>query len=272
MAVHLTLDNGTLADTYEAISDTQFTKGCSLVAMLAIKPAATVLDIGCGTGRLARHVLALLSPAGRLVGIDPLPDRVNIAKEKNEYTNAVFQAGNAEDLSPYGGSSFDIVYLNSVFHWVLNKELALREIFRVLKPGGAVGITTGATELNTVTGLQVITDAVLRREPYRQRVNKEECAHIQHGLTTTRLLQLLTGAGFRVDDVHIQSSVQVYQNAREVTLFQEASCFGNYLNHVPPALRAQAKADIEVELEKSRTDQGIQFSHYTIFAVAAKAE
>ncbi|QDR79263.1 class I SAM-dependent methyltransferase [Sporomusa termitida] len=272
MAVHLTLDNGDLADTYEAISDTQFTKGCSLVAKLAIKPGAAVLDIGCGTGRLGRHVLSLLGPAGRLVGIDPLPDRVNIAKEKNEYANAVFQAGNAEDLSPFADSSFDKVYLNSVFHWILNKDLALREISRVLKPGGTVGITTGARELNTVTGLQIITDTVLRREPYRQIVNIAECAHIQHGLTTTGLLQLLAAAGFRVDEVQIQNSVQVYQTPREVTLFQEASCFGNYLNHVPVSLRAQAKADIEAELERNRTGQGIQFGHYTIFAVATKEE
>ena len=272
MAVHLTLDNGELADAYDAISNSQFNRGCTLAARLAIKPGAAVLDIGCGTGRLGRHVISLLGPTGRFVGIDPLPERIKIANNKNEYANAVFQTGNAEDLSQFAGGSFDVVYLNAVFHWVLNKDLALREIQRVLKPGGNIGITTGAGELNIAAGLQLIIDNVLRREPYRQIVSIEESTQNQHGLTTTRLLQLLTAAGFRVLAVQIENSSQIFESPREMTLFQEASCFGNYLNHVPYSLRDQAKSEIEAELEKYRTGPGIRFDHYTIFALAAKGE
>ena len=165
-----------------------------------------------------------------------------------------------------------MVYLNSVFHWVLDKKVALQEIFRVLKPGGKAGIATGAKELNSISGIKLIRDSVLQREQYNRVVHLEDSTQNQHGLTTTQLIQLLTESGLTVTDVQVQRTKGIYQTAREVTRFSEASSFGNYLNHVPPSLREQAKVDIETELEKHQTKDGIMFDSYTIFAIAQKNE
>ena len=235
-----------------------------------MKPGDSVLDIGSGTGRLGRHVISLIVQSGNFVGIDPLGERIKIANEKNEYANAIFWIGNAEDLSSIPANSFDIVYLNAVFHWVLNKEVALQEIFRVLKPGGKVGITTGAKELSSFTGVRLITDNVLKREPYSKLVRLEDSTQNHHGLTTTKLIQFLAGAGLTVKDVEIREIRRNYPIARDVIRFSEASSFGNFLNHIPESLRDQAKADIENELEKQRDKEGITFNGYTIFAVARK--
>ncbi len=270
MSVNLTLDNEDLANTYEQISDSQFNKGRILIEKLEIKHGDSVLDIGSGTGRLGRHVITQIGQSGNFVGIDPLAERIKIANEKNEYANAIFQIGNAEDLSPIPDNSFDVVYLNSVFHWVINKEVALQEILRVLKPGGKVGIATGAKELNNVSGLKLITDSVLKREPYNKVVRLEDSTQNQHGLTTTKLIQLLTAARLKVIDVHVRKIERNHRTAKEVIKLSEASAFGNYLNHVSESLREQAKADIEAELEKHRTKDGITFDSYTIFAVAGK--
>src|SRR6516225_1771610 len=50
------------------------------------------------------------------------------------------RVGRAEDLSQFSDESFDVVYLNSVFHWVEDKPRALAEIFHILRPGGRLGL------------------------------------------------------------------------------------------------------------------------------------
>lgn len=272
MVVHLTLDNKDLAKTYDEISDSQFNNGRLLVEKLEIKAGDSILDIGSGTGRLGRHVIEIIGPSGTYLGIDPLEDRIKLANEKNQHPNAEFQIGTAEDLSSIGDNRFDVVYLNAVFHWVVDKATALKEIFRVLKPGGKIGIATGAWELNSITGIRLIIDTVLKREPYSSVVNVENSTQNQHGLKTTQLVELLAEANFKVKDVQIKESKRSYESAEDITKFNEASSFGNYLNHVPESLRDQAKRDIEAEFENHRSKNGLQFSHYTIYAVAKKAK
>lgn len=270
MAVHLALDNSDLAQTYDEISDSQFERGRVLIGKLEIKSGQAVLDIGAGTGRLGRHVLDLIGPAGSYLGTDPLEDRIRIAKEKNAGRNAEYRIGRAEKLDAVADGSIDVVYLSSVFHWVLDKEAALREIFRVLKPGGRVGITTGAKELNSDSLPRQIADRVLKRDPYRSSVRLEDNTLNRHGLTTTELIRLLAGAGFKVKEIQVKGYTRTHATARDVIRFSEASSFGNYLNHVPDNLRDKAKDEIAHELEQLRTDQGIVLENHTIFAVAEK--
>jgi len=73
----LALDTADLAEHYEqASADRQFRFGQTLVAELGIKPGHRVLDIGSGTGLLARHVAELVGPTGRVEGLDPrLPNK-----------------------------------------------------------------------------------------------------------------------------------------------------------------------------------------------------
>ena len=271
MAVSFALDNRDLAKTYDEISDWQFNHGRTLVEKLGVKPGDTVLDIGSGTGRLGRYVIDIIGPTGKYTGIEPLAERVNIANEKNTHPNAAFRIGNAEDLSYVLDNSVDVVYLTSVFHWVADKETALKEILRVLKPGGKVGFTTGAKELNSISGSQAITAGVLKREPYSKVVRPEDITPSQ-GLTATELIQLLAEAGFAVKEVQVKAFRQTQATAEDVFRHSEASSFGNYLSNVPDSLREQAKADIAVELEKLRTKEGIQWSQYMLFAVAKKKQ
>jgi arsenite methyltransferase len=70
-----------------------------------------------------------------VLGLDPLPRRIALAREKTR-PNLAFDVGGANDLSMLAPSSFDVVVLNAVFHWLPEKMGPLRQFARVLRRGG----------------------------------------------------------------------------------------------------------------------------------------
>ena len=270
MAVNLNFDTSVLASTYDAVSDTQFYDGRILIDRLKIKAGDSVLDIGCGTGRLGRYVSEIAGSRGRFLGVDPLEERINIAAKKNCYSNAEYHVGIAENLNFISNSSIDITYMNWVFQWIIDRDCALKEIYRVLKPGGKIGIVMSCKELNKISGMNPATERVMRRPPYNTAVNIEQSPQYQHNLTTTELTTMLVDSGFIVADIQVRLDSRYFPNSNAGMDYLESSFFGNYLNHVPVHLRDQAKADIEAELKKLETDKGLYTSYYAIFAVAEK--
>jgi SAM-dependent methyltransferase len=102
---------------------------------LAEYSAPRVLEIGCGTGSLTAELLALDVDI-RLIGCDVSRQAISIAhRQWGDGTSAAFEVGDAAELG-FKDSSVDVVVGNSVLHHIPYED-ALREIFRVLKPGGS---------------------------------------------------------------------------------------------------------------------------------------
>lgn len=265
-ALSLSLDTPDLAQHYERVSsDRQLVAGKHLVAKLGIAHGAHVLDVGSGTGLLAAHVAEIVGPEGRVVGIDPLPLRIEIASRKAR-PNLRFEVGDARDLSAFESASFDVVYLNAVFHWLPEKLGPLRELARVLKPSGKLGISTGQRGGNTV---RAIRRRVLAREPFAAQVSAED--DVAYNVTAGELGQLLEQSGFSISSLVVEPHHSLHPSASAAIDFAQASSFGNFLGRLPEALRAPARAQIEAELEELRTDRGIPQSGARIVAVAIKA-
>lgn len=97
-----------------------------------------VLDIGCGTGSLLL-MLARMQPGVQAVGLDPDPAALAIATRKAGKAGASLQLDQGfADALPYPDGSFDRVLSSFMFHHLSRevKEKTLREVRRVLKPGG----------------------------------------------------------------------------------------------------------------------------------------
>jgi 2-polyprenyl-3-methyl-5-hydroxy-6-metoxy-1,4-benzoquinol methylase len=101
-----------------------------------LRPAMSVLELGCGTGHFTRE---LARSGADVAAIDVSPELLEIAKANCSAPNIRYEIQNAYALN-YPDATFDSVVGSSVLHH-LEIEPAIREIYRVLKPGGTIFFT-----------------------------------------------------------------------------------------------------------------------------------
>lgn len=124
----------------------------TLVALQALsrKRPVRVLDLGCGSGPLAREI-ASAYPNSEVVGLDiaaPQLDYARQAASAAKLTNVQFVKQNGGDPYPFPDQHFDGIVSYQAFQHFPNKKDALKEMFRVLKPGGVLSIDWFADSAN----------------------------------------------------------------------------------------------------------------------------
>lgn len=105
---------------------------------LPMTPIARVLDVGCGTGELLMRLRAKY-PDAWLAGLDPVPEMLDVARDKLSGKEDL-RIGYADSL-PWPSASFDVVASCNMFHYISHPVEALREMARVIRPGGALVLT-----------------------------------------------------------------------------------------------------------------------------------
>lgn len=95
----------------------------------------SILDIGCGTGKLAIHLNEVTG--GKVTAIDPVHERIATAKQKAHTSEVAFEVQSAEKLD-FADESFDVVVSLKALHEMTNLRDTLQESVRVLKAGGKI--------------------------------------------------------------------------------------------------------------------------------------
>lgn len=107
-----------------------------VIDMLSPLPGEHVLDIGVGPGLLAYDLARMVGESGRLVGLDAAPAMIKVARTRlAAMPQAECVEGDAADLR-FPDASFDIAVSTQVHEYVADIDRALKELHRVLKPGG----------------------------------------------------------------------------------------------------------------------------------------
>lgn len=126
------------------------------VADVKIGSGQRILDVGCGTGTLAIAMKSIVSDTD-VVGLDPDPGALQRASRKAERAGVriAFDRGSADHL-PYANASFDRVVSSFMFHHLPAdlKLPALREMRRVLGPGGALHLIDFGGPASAARGLR----------------------------------------------------------------------------------------------------------------------
>ncbi len=154
---------------------------------------ATVLDLGCGTGRDAFVAAALAGPEGRVIGVDMTAEQIEVAQRHRAAVaeslghpapTTEFRQGLIEDLAAVGieDESVDVVISNCVLNLAPDKEVVFEEITRVLRTGGELYVS------------DVFVDRRLPEDVRRDPVLVGEC--LGGALYTEDFRRLMAGLGW----------------------------------------------------------------------------
>ena len=143
------------ARTYDRSSAPQQAWGADVLARLAgIAPDATVLDVGCGTGRVTEALLELV-PRGRVLAIDASADMVQLARRRLGDRAQVWREDVLElDLE----DSLDAIVSTATLHWVGDHDRLWARLARALRKGGRLEAQCGGQ--GNIARVRAVIDAV----------------------------------------------------------------------------------------------------------------
>ena len=100
-----------------------------------------ILDLGCGTGELSVYLAELVGPEGRVIGVDPDKERIQLARQSHGHIkNLSFAEGSASSFLGMASNTYDIVFCNAALHWMPEKQQVFKDMFSSLKVGGKIAI------------------------------------------------------------------------------------------------------------------------------------
>jgi ubiquinone/menaquinone biosynthesis C-methylase UbiE len=206
-----------------------------LLAAAQLAPGERVLDVACGTGVAARLAAGAVGPRGTVAGLDPTPGMLRVARSASPAGIDWYQAP-AESI-PVADASFDVVLCSMGLQFFQNKVQALREMHRVLAPGGrAVVSTPGPTP-----PLFEAIDAALMHHVGSEASCFVDTVFSFHDPAEAR--ELFAAAGF--DDVKVETG------AMPLRVDLPADFFWQYVQSTPlAALAAGLGEDARAALER----------------------
>lgn len=168
------------------------------------KAEECVLDVACGTGIVARLVASQSGTGKNVIGIDLNPSMLNVAKNAalNEGFEIEWREGSATKL-PFLDEMFDVVFCQFSLQYFPDKLLALKEMYRVLKPNGRV-------LLSLPRSIQYSPSTFVLAKALKNHISDEALAMMQKPFSLCdkeEIRELVTQAGFKS---HIKNIVEPF--------------------------------------------------------------
>jgi len=227
------------AATYDRISDVQQGWARRVLERLPLRGDETVLDAGCGSGKVTAMLLERL-PDGHVIGVDSAPSMVREAEEALGGPRARFISSDLLDLDV--DREADAVFSNAVFHWVPDHPRLFQRLFAALRPGGRLVAQCGGR--GNVERFLEVTDRVAEREPFRDHFEgwRGRPWHFEGPEVTEEALRR---AGFAEISCWLDPSPETPEHPDD---FLRVVCRGPHLEKLPAELQDEFRAAVREEL------------------------
>jgi ubiquinone/menaquinone biosynthesis C-methylase UbiE len=243
-------DGGSAPENYERhfIPAIGAPLAADLIAVGELGAGERVLDVACGTGIVARLAAQQVGPTGVVAGLDINAGMLAVARSVTPRGFAIdWREGSAESL-PFGGAEFDAVFCQLALQFFADKVAALREMRRVVAPGGRVLVSTSGP---TPELFAVLAEALARHV-------SPEAAQFVHQVfsvdDTGRLRSLFRDAGFNTPAVE--------RTVRTLRLPAPADFLWQYVFSTPLATAvAPLDSDVRAALEREVVSGWRSFAH-----------
>ncbi len=203
--------------TYDRVADPQTRWGTAVLERLGLNGDETVLDCGCGSGRVTEQLLAHL-PDGRVIALDSSPSMLDQARRRlgPARERVLFVEADLLQLSPAtlgADAPVDAVFSSATFHWVPDHPRLFANLAGVLRAGGQLSAQCGAE--GNIAGLLAVARGVgLDSEGAREFASPE---------VTARRLE---AAGFEDVRVWTHKEPTRFDDEAQLSDFLEAVCLG----------------------------------------------
>jgi trans-aconitate 2-methyltransferase len=212
--------------SYDRISGIMEGLGLQVLSRLELRGEETVLDAGCGSGRITQALIERL-PQGRVIAVDASPSMVAAARERLG-PDADIRVLDLLELDL--GETVDAILSTATFHWIADHERLFARLHTALRPGGRLVAQCGGE--GNIDVLRGVAGEVLARSPYAEHFTDFRAPWNYASAPDTRAR--LLGAGFAIAECWLEPSPQRPEHPRE---FLQTVVLGPHVQHLPERLR-----------------------------------
>ena len=216
------------AATYDRVSNPQVEMAEAVLERLPLSGDETVLDAGCGSGRVTELLLDRL-PRGHVVAVDSAPSMIEHAREALPPERATVLCQSLTELAL--DEPVDAAFSNAVFHWIGDHERLFERLFEALKPGGRLVAQCGGK--GNIDAFRRLADEVAAEPPYASHM--EDFVGPWNYAAPEDTEARLRAAGFE----EVRCWLQPWPvSPGDPVAYARTVCLGNHLEALPEDLRA----------------------------------
>ncbi len=216
------------AGTYDRVSEPQLAWGRKILARLELSGDETVIDAGCGSGRVTELLLERV-PRGQVIGVDGSAAMIERASARFGDRVELIHSDLLE-LEP--ATPVDAVFSSATFHWISDHDRLFRRIRSWLRPGGRLEAQCGG-EGNVAEFFSLVSE-VAAREPYAEHL--AGVGPTRNFASAEDTAERLRSAGLESVSCWLRESPTTPPEPRA---YIESVCLGAHTTALPAELREQ---------------------------------